>query len=357
MPIADFYFLEPNRVWRNYLGGAALDRMAGAEEPQDGRFPEDWMLSLTRAVNPGREDTGEGLSKLRDADGNIVPLTEVSEHFSAGLYGEKHLARYGAHPAFLLKYLDSAIRLLLQSHPTAEFAREHLNANAGKTEGYYILETRDPENAYIYLGFQHPMERETFKKAVEEQNSAVMLGNFEKIPVRPGDAFLVPGGMPHAIGEGILMVEIMEPSDFVVRLEYIVNGKPLPEPMRYIGGNSDFGMDMVDFNVYTVDDIRKKFFIRPEEKAAEGSARRFSLFDERYTDCFRVDLLDVNGSCRCSLDNSLAVAVIVEGEGAFFAGNTAAAVKKYDRMLIPASRNGFSFEGKGKILVIRPPLP
>lgn len=43
---------------------------------------------------------------------------------------------------------------------------------------------------------------------------------FEKIPVKKGDAFIVPGGLPHAIGEEVFMIEIMEPTDFDVRIEF-----------------------------------------------------------------------------------------------------------------------------------------
>ena len=36
----------------------------------------------------------------------------------------------------------------------------------------------------------------------------------------PGDRVLVPAGMPHAIGRGILLVELQEPTDFSVLLEW-----------------------------------------------------------------------------------------------------------------------------------------
>ena len=44
--------LSPNRVWRTYSGGLMLDRMEGKAEPQDGTFPEDWIGSTVRAINP-----------------------------------------------------------------------------------------------------------------------------------------------------------------------------------------------------------------------------------------------------------------------------------------------------------------
>jgi mannose-6-phosphate isomerase len=40
---------------------------------------------------------------------------------------------------------------------------------------------------------------------------------------------MVPGGMPHAIGEGVFMIEVMEPTDFAVRIEFERGGYVLPE--------------------------------------------------------------------------------------------------------------------------------
>ena len=53
--------LPPNRVWRTYLGGRTLDQLASevgghvpvpAFSPADTHFPEDWIASTTRAINP-----------------------------------------------------------------------------------------------------------------------------------------------------------------------------------------------------------------------------------------------------------------------------------------------------------------
>ncbi len=46
-----------------------------------------------------------------------------------------------------------------------------------------------------------------------------MLALMHRIPVRPGDGVLVPGGTPHAIGAGVLLVEAQEPTDQSILLE------------------------------------------------------------------------------------------------------------------------------------------
>ena len=47
-----------------------------------------------------------------------------------------------------------------------------------------------------------------------------MLAALHELPVRAGDALLVPAGTLHAIGAGILLLELQEPSDLSVLVEW-----------------------------------------------------------------------------------------------------------------------------------------
>ena len=60
-------FFRKNRVFRVYQGGKLLDAFIG-EEGSDGNYPEEWICSAVRAINPGHTDPLEGIS-LRDEDG------------------------------------------------------------------------------------------------------------------------------------------------------------------------------------------------------------------------------------------------------------------------------------------------
>ena len=46
-----------------------------------------------------------------------------------------------------------------------------------------------------------------------------MLAAMARLPVSPGDALFVPAGTPHAIGAGILLLELQEPTDLSIMLE------------------------------------------------------------------------------------------------------------------------------------------
>jgi mannose-6-phosphate isomerase len=47
-----------------------------------------------------------------------------------------------------------------------------------------------------------------------------MLGALNPVTVRPGDTVFVPAGVPHAIGAGVFIVELQQPTDLSVTLEW-----------------------------------------------------------------------------------------------------------------------------------------
>lgn len=254
-------FLQPNRVWRTYLGGRKLDQLEGKADPEDTHFPEDWIGSTTRAVNKGREHlTEEGLSRI-ECDGETATLKALFEKAPEAMLGAKHVTKYGANTQFLLKFLDSAIRLHIQCHPTIPFAKKYLNSDNGKTEAYVILGIRDEvKDPYIYMGFQHPPTPEAFKQMIETQDSNAILSCFDKIPIKPGDVFMVPGGMPHAIGEGVFMIEIMEPTDLAVRIEFERGGYTLPEESRFMSRGIDLALTMFNYTPTPIDAVKEHYF-------------------------------------------------------------------------------------------------
>ena len=68
--------------------------------------------------------------------------------------------------------------------------------------------------------------------------------------------FVVPDGLPHTIGGGVFMIEIMEPTDFVVRLEFQRGGETFSEGARFMGRDLDFALAMMNFDTYSIPQIR-----------------------------------------------------------------------------------------------------
>ncbi|MBC2595444.1 class I mannose-6-phosphate isomerase [Ruficoccus amylovorans] len=328
--------LSANRVWRSYLGGSLLDAIEGKPGGEDGHYPEDWIGSAVEAVNP-REHAraGEGISSV-ELDGTHHRLDELYRAEPEYFFGRGHVERFGAQPEFLVKFIDSAERLHFQCHPTKAFSRERLDSPYGKFEAYYVLALRPgQETGEVYVGFQWPPEREALKRMIEEQDITGLTACFDPLSVKPGDVVIVPGGTPHALGAGVLLVEILEPSDWVVRFEYARGGYVLPEKDRFMGRGLDFGLDVFDLAPRSLDEVRARNVCQPQMMAADGRCRRERLIGEAQTDCFQVWKISWHGECRREV-KSFCIAIVLKGACRLGGpGGWTATLKQYDRVLIP----------------------
>ena len=159
------------------------------------------------------QNEAEGLTTL--PDGRY--LRDAIEKDPEGYLGPQHVARFGANPGVLIKLIDSATRIKVHLHPDDDFARRHLGCDYGKTEAWVVLAA--VEDGAAWLGFRREVGQEELaqwraEKAVEE-----MLATLHRIPVQAGAAILVPAGVPHAIGPGVLVLELQQPTDFGIALE------------------------------------------------------------------------------------------------------------------------------------------
>lgn len=333
--------LPPNRVWRTYQGGKVLDTLSGVEDPSDSHFPEDWLGSLTTANNPDQRDADEGLSKITTESGDTLLLLDLVEEDPEFYLGKAHVERFGLDMRILAKYLDSAIRLHFQVHPTAAFSARHLGTNKGKTEAYIILAIReDVENPYIYAGFQRPPSKEELKQWIETQNISALEECFDKIPVKVGDVFLIPGACPHALGEGILMVELMEASDLVVRFEFERGGFVLPEGSRYMGRDLDFCLQVFDLEPKPTED----FICQPRVLRGfeDGSEQELLIGSDR-TNCFQARSTRIEKSVT-KRENGFYILVVTDGAGSLKVGDQSYELKRFDRVFIAAEAGDVTFE-------------
>ena len=344
--------LPQNRVWRSYQGGRILDRLAGSDNPRDSHFPEDWIGSVTPACNPDSQDEHEGISPIY-VDGQKLLFSDLIARDPVYFLGRDHLVRYGEQPMVLVKLLDSAVRLQLQVHPTAEFARAHLQSNSGKAEAYYILDVRgDIEEAFVYLGFQRPPDRAAFKRCVEDQNIATMEGYFNKIRVKPGDALFIPGGVPHAIGPGIFLVEIMEPSDLVVRFEFESNGYTLPESARFMNRGLDFCLDIFDFEAKPETQVRHKHMFEPRLEATYGeTAHRYHLLGVETTPCFQVKKSVIKGVVEREEDTFF-TGVVTAGRCVLKTADTAIELDTFNKFFCPADLGVYTIEAEEEVQIL-----
>lgn len=274
-------FFRPNRVWRCYLGGKLLDKMMFEEHETDGLFPENWLGSSTKANNKDRGGSeNEGISTLTSGD----LLSDLLLKDGDIILGEKNRGIN-----VLCKFLDSAIRLPFQCHPDREFAKKYCRSDYGKTESWFILDTREigGQKPYVMLGFKPGINRKAFKKAVLEQDIPSVMSMMHKIEVKPGDNFFIPGRIPHAIGPGILMLEVQEPTDLVVQPEKKIGDVTLSDYNMWQNLTPDQGLECFEYRGREKEEVLRELMIRPVSKNGPVEV----LVDSNRTDCFRVSAI------------------------------------------------------------------
>ena len=342
-----------NRVWRTYQGGKLLDTIEGKENPQDSSFPEDWIGSTVEARNVGREHVSEGLAMVTDNNGQTVAFRDLlnkQQQFFLGNVGDT-IRSLDDIP--LVKYLDSSTRLHFQAHPTRAFAQERLGLPRGKTEAYVILETReDVSEPYIYAGFQRSPSREQLKKWIETQDIESIESCFDRIPVKPGDVFLLPGGRPHALGEGILMLEIMEPSDLAVRFEFERCGYVIPEQARFMGKDIETALDVFNYEPVPPEKIDTEFRCQPRVLSTDEHGNCLEeLIGAKHTACFTVKRASVKGHFKRN-EPAFFYGIVTDGTGKLRIKDEVTELKQWDRFFCPAGVKEFQYETDSSMSIL-----
>lgn len=354
-------FFSPNRVWRLYTGGLLLGRFRGAENESDGHLPEEWLASTVYASNGEHSlDPEEGLAHVITGESVSTTLLELLKGYGEQILGKKHFSKYGNNTAVLCKYLDSEIRLPIQCHPDAATARELYNSPFGKTESWHIINTRklNGEDPYILLGFKPGIKADEFAKAVKEQDLQGMIDMLHKIHVKPGETYFVPGRIPHAIGTGVFMLEVQEPSDWVIQPEYYCADIKLNDNDMWGPLTPEKGLQVFEYKGYSRNDLLKR--VAPSGRVLEstGNLNMVELIGPVHTSAFSLLKASITGTSMVHLPTEFAIVVVEKGAGSINWKGGMKRIKQSDYFLIPASLKEFNFETDGglELLFCLPPV-
>lgn len=176
-------------------GGDRLARLRGGPEAAGRAIGESWELSTM----PGAESRAAGR-----------PLHEI----------------LGGPLPFLVKLIDTAAPLSIQVHPDDAFEP----GRPGKEEAWVILDAAP--DAELLCGLVAGTDAAHVAEAIGAANAApdrdaVLVDMLRRHPVRAGTCILVPAGTVHAIGAGILLMEIQQPVDRTFRLYDYGSGREL----------------------------------------------------------------------------------------------------------------------------------
>ena len=331
--------LPVNQFDHFYRGGDRIGRLRGG--PGGPQRPEEWIGSTTTRF--GQQT--QGLSAL--PGGGYLRDAVIAD--PQAWLGPAHVARYGSDVEVLVKFLDLGQRLPVHLHPNREFARRHLGLAHGKTEAWYVVDA--PPGARVGVGFAEAMPLSEVAAMVTAHDSAGLLASLRTREVRPGDAMLVPAGLPHTVQEGVFVLELQEPTDLSILLEwqdFAVDGDR--------DGHLDLGFDValqaVDTSAVTDADL-DRLVVRREEIDRAGLTSALPSQADSY---FRAQHIDTSAGS-VPVDAGFAVIVVLDGAGSITSGDGLHPVAKGDVLLMPYAAGDWTADGALIAVACRPPAP
>ncbi|HSK90566.1 MAG TPA: class I mannose-6-phosphate isomerase [Euzebyales bacterium] len=314
---------------RFYLGGRRITDFRG-EPPAGDREPEDWVGSTTAVF--GQDPVG--LTVLPDGQ---TLASKVLQDPGAWL-GPEHVHAYGADTKLLVKLLDAGQRLPVHAHPHVSFANEHLGCAHGKAEAWFIL-----QGGPVHLGLAEDVVPQRLRALVAEQDVEALLGLLHRVEVAPGDVVYVPPGVLHAIGEGVLLVELQEPEDLSILLEwrdFALDGAR----DGHLGLGFDRALQAVERDARSAVEIAE--LIQP---AGFGD----SVLPPAADAYFRLERRAVDGPV--TVAPGFAILVVTDGDVSPDDGGLD--LPRGTTAILPHASGPLALGGSGEALVCRPPSP
>ena len=318
--------LDANRPpERFYRGGARLASMRGESVAPEFE-PEDWVGSTTTIFG----ESSLGLTRL--PNGWLLRDAIVAD--PVPWLGARHVAKWGDDLMLLVKLLDAGQRLPVHAHPGDEFAARHLGHAHGKAEAWFIL-----EGGTVHLGLRQDVSAKDLATVVAQQDADALLGLLHSATVSPGDVVWVPPGELHAIGAGVLLLELQQPEDLSVLLEwkdFAIDG----ESAGHLGLGFETALRAVN----------RRALVGGAQSLISHSTSPGSVLPIAADPFFRLERIEVRG--RSTIDEGFAICVVIAGS-VDVAGVTA---PLGSTLLLSASDGRVSVRGDGTVLIARPPV-
>ena len=271
MPIL---FLEPifkKRIW----GGNYFQKTLNYPLDND-LYGEMWSLS----AHP------EGLTLIKNGEFQGKSLNEIflkkKEWFNSP---KKEFP-------LMIKLIHTEDKLSVQVHPD-NLSAKLMENQLGKTECWYFLDAE--KDAQIVLGHK--------ASTIEELASAIKEGKCEEQliyhTIKPHDFALIPSRTVHALGSGLLLLEIQQSSDVTYRL-YDYNRLGLDGKLREL--HVEKGLKVIDFPQKNI----------PQIINFNNDLKEQTIVDGEF---FKIDLIKIdNGLTYVFKENTYHLITCLKGE-------------------------------------------
>lgn len=195
------------KVW----GGRALETL-GKKLPKPAvGYGESWELADMPATSASGAGGGAARSVIDSGPLAGQTLNDALKLWGADLLGKAKPTPEGNFP-LLVKFIDAADNLSVQTHPSPAYAKAHPEAHL-KTECWFILDCEP--GAMIYKGTKLGVSREQFAAHIKDET---VVNDLVEIAAVPGTCHTLPSGTCHALGAGVVVAEVMTPSDTTFRV-------------------------------------------------------------------------------------------------------------------------------------------
>ncbi|KAG6094729.1 hypothetical protein E4U31_006166 [Claviceps sp. LM219 group G6] len=316
-----------------FAGGARIAELRSAPRSSDCQG-EDWIASTTCCFGT------DSIGYSRLPDGSLLREAVTSEPDK--WLGPQHNAKHGPDTKLLVKLLDANQRLPVHAHPHVDWAKKHLGRSHGKAEAWYILTPGS-----VWLGLTEDVDERELLELVQSERGAELLPKMHRFDVQPHQTLYVPPGTLHAIGKGVMVVEVQEPEDLSILCEWVghnVDGKK----DGHLGLGFPVALTGVNNRGWTREQV-ERCWVKNESDHAE------SVFANDSREYFRMERLAVKG--QMTTQRGFAVLIVLEGKMSLRTEKSESiSIEKGSTVVIPYEDGDMHLDGEGEVLIARPPL-
>lgn len=240
---------------------------------------------------------------------------------------------FGGHDAneefpLLVKILDAHDNLSIQVHPNDKQSSE----NFGKTESWYILDAT--ADAKLFYG-HHAKTREELTQQVDDKQWDKLL---RTLPVQKGDFFYVPAGTFHALGAGVLALEIQQSSDTTYRFYDFDRVDAKTNKVRPLQIKEAIAVTKVP---HTDPILNQRTYVK------DNTILTRLLTSPKFT----IDKLSVRGLSHFNQHHPYELFNVIDGEITLTDSDTTYYLKKGDNFIMLKDSANYTLDGHGEVMV------
>lgn len=180
-----------------------------------------------------------------------------------------------------------------------------------------------------------------------------MIDLLRPITVRSGDAVLVPAGTPHAIGEDLLVLELQEPTDLSILLEwrdFNIDGAT----DGHLGLGFDVAIGAIRPDALSDAEL-ERLVVRAASPTAPTENTVMSVMPPEADPYFQAWALQSN--LEVALPRGFGVLLITEGQGQLVHGTGSVDVGRGDALVVPDAAGPCKLAGPVSGYFSQPPSP